>query len=111
MSVSELRLPAIEVTQNSGKILYSFAVDGKLISSFATVSRIHRKDDNELSGYQRPEILNHIAEIRKYVESELSMIPNAVVVAFDPRVKFEPSQNGLRSDYSRIGTLIIPINP
>lgn len=111
MSINELRLPALEVKQSSGKILYSFAVDGKLISSFATVSRIHRKDSNELSGYQRPEILNHISEIRKYVESDSPMIPNAVVIAFDPRVKFEPVEgSNLNSNYSRMGNLVIPIN-
>jgi len=69
-SAKELRLPAIEVTQGSGRVLYSFAVDGKLISSFATVSRIHREDGKELNGYQRPEVLSHIAEIRNYIESE-----------------------------------------
>jgi DGQHR domain-containing protein len=111
MSLNELRLPAIEVKQGSGKTLYSFAVDGKLISSFATISRIRREEDNELSGYQRPEVISHIAEIRKYVESESPMIPNAVVIAFDSRVKFEPSSNnGNGIDYSHTGTITIPID-
>lgn len=111
MSVNELCLPAIEVKQSSGKTLYSFAVDGKLISSFATISRIRREEDNELSGYQRPEVISHIAEIRKYIESESPMIPNAVVIAFDSRVKFEPSSNnGTEVDYSHVGTITIPID-
>lgn len=111
MSIKELRVPAIEVIQSSGKTLYSFAVDGKLISSFATVSRIKREEDNELSGYQRPEVLSHIAEIRRYLESESPMIPNAVVIAMDSTVKFEPSQsNNGEYSYSRIGTLVIPID-
>lgn len=111
MSVKELRLPAIEVKQSSGKTLYSFAVDGKLISSFATISRIKREDDDELNGYQRPEVLSHIAEIRRYIESESPMIPNAVVIAFDSRVKFEPSQsNGIEVGYSRVGTITIPVD-
>ncbi len=111
MSFNELRLPAIEVKQSSGKTLYSFAVDGKLISSFATISRIRREEDNELSGYQRPEVISHIDEIRKYVESESPMIPNAVVIAFDSRVKFEFNpNNGSGVDYSHVGTLIITID-
>ena len=110
MSLNNLRLPAIEVKQSSGKVLYSFAVDGKLITSFAAISRIRRENGKELNGYQRPEILNHIAEIRKYIESESPMIPNAVVIAFDSQVKFEPSENSnSESDYSRVGTLIIPV--
>jgi DGQHR domain-containing protein len=111
MSQEVLRLPAIEVKQSAGKTLYSFAVDGKLISSFAAISRIRREEDDELSGYQRPEILSHIAEIRKYIESESPMIPNAVVIAFDPRVKFEPaSANGNGLSYSHVGTIVIPVD-
>lgn len=111
MSINELRLPAIEVKQSSGKTLYSFAVDGKLISSFATISRIRREEDNELSGYQRPEVISHIAEIRKYIESESPMVPNAVVIAFDSRVKFERApHNGSGVDYSHVGTITIPID-
>lgn len=111
MSIKELRLPAIEVKQGSGKTLYSFAVDGKLISSFATISRIKREEGNGLSGYQRPEVLSHIAEIRRYLESESPMIPNAVVIALDSTVKFETSQSNMdESSYSRVGTLVIPID-
>ncbi len=110
--IEELRLPAIEVKQGSGRILYSFAVDGKLVTSFATISRIRRNDGKQLIGYQRPEVLSHIAEIRNYLESATPMIPNAVVIAFDSRVRFEPSidTNSVPS-YTRTGCLIIPIDP
>ena len=38
----ELRLPALEVRQGGGRVLYSFAVDGKQLPSFAAISRIRR---------------------------------------------------------------------
>ena len=60
----EFRVPAIEVTQSPGRVLYTFAVDGKAVHSFATISRIRRAEASGLSGYQRPEVLKHIAEIR-----------------------------------------------
>jgi len=63
----ELRVPALEVSQAPGRVLYSFAIDGKLISSFATVSRV-RRNGVDLEGYQRPEVLSHIAEIRAYLK-------------------------------------------
>lgn len=113
MSTNELQVPAIQVRQGPNRILYSFAIDGKLIHDFAAISRIHREDDNQIVGYQRPEILSHIAEIRNYIESMSPMIPNAVVVAFDPRVRFEPSimQGGGSSvSYSTPGSLIIPVD-
>lgn len=107
MSANELRLPALEVRQGPERTLYAFAVDGKLVERFAAVSRVHRTDEG-LSGYQRPEVLSHIAEIRNYLESESPMVPNAIVVAFDSRVRFE-SSGGPKSEYSRSGTLIIPL--
>ncbi len=107
----ELRFPAIEVRQGPKRRLYSFAVDGKLLPSFTTISRLHREDDAELGGYQRPEVLSHISEIRDYIESEDAMIPNAIVVAFDRRVRFEPSKHPSSGpSYSRVGTLIVPID-
>ena len=103
----ELRVPAIQVSQGPSRTLYSFAIDGKLIPSFATVSRIRR--NGSVKGYQRPEVLAHIDEIRGYLESNSPMVPNAIVLALDPRVRFEPA-DGPSSDYSRTGTLIIPVD-
>lgn len=107
---TELRLPAIEVRQSADRVLYTFAVDAKVVPEFSTVSRIQRTGEGGLRGYQRPEVLAHIEEIRTYVESESPMIPNAVVIAFDSRVRFE-SHAGPNSPYSRMGTLVIPIDP
>lgn len=109
---SELRFPALEVRQAGRRSLYSFAVDGKLLPLFTTISRLHRDDDEALGGYQRPEVLSHIAEIREYIETKGAMIPNAIVIAFDKRVRFEASDVlSLGPAYSRVGTLIIPVNP
>src|SRR5688572_10787713 len=106
-----LRIPAIEVKQSAGRRLYSFAIDGKLIPSFTTISRVRRQDGGKLEGYQRPEVLSHIAEIKNYLETSSPMIPNAIVVAFDSRVRFEPSEQDSTTSYSRTGELIIPIDP
>jgi DGQHR domain-containing protein len=106
----ELRLPALEVRQGPERALYSFAVDGKLLPLFTTVSRVHR-DEEGLQGYQRPEALAHTGAIRAYLESETPMIPNAIVVAFDTRVRFESAgrQDGDPA-YATPGHLIIPVD-
>src|SRR5262249_26853083 len=103
-----LRLPALEVRQGDGRVLYSFAVDGKKLPSFAAPPRIRRDGEPQFEGSQRPELLSHIAPIRRYLESEAPMIPNALVVAFDKRVQFEPLPGGPATSYARPGTLIIP---
>jgi DGQHR domain-containing protein len=100
----QLRLPALIVEQGN-KRLYSFAVDGKKLPSFTTVSRIRRQEDKQLGGYQRPEALAHVASIKRYLESADAVLPNALVVAFDERVHFEPSGKG-----SSVGEIVIPID-
>ncbi len=104
-----LHFPALEIRQGQNRILYSFAVNGKDVHSFATVSRIRRENEGGLYGYQRPEVLSHIAEIKRYLESLDPMIPNAIVIAFDERVQFEPSTASADSGYCRPGTLSIPV--
>ena len=44
------RKPALEIRQGMNRTFYAFAIDGKLLPRFATVSRIRRQSDNALSG-------------------------------------------------------------
>jgi DGQHR domain-containing protein len=104
-----MRFPALEVSQGA-RTLYSFAVDGKVLSQFTTVSRVRRGERSSIEGYQRPEVLSHIAEIRAYLESANPMIPNAVVVAFDRRIQFEAAEGFPKSEHSRVGTLVVPLD-
>ena len=108
MAIQTLTFPAIEVQQSEGRRLYTFAVDGKQLSRFAAISRIARPQGEHIEGYQRPEVLSHIKEIRKYIESESPMIPNAIVLAFDQRVTFV-SEERSENSYSRAGVIHIPI--
>lgn len=111
-SATELRLPALRIRQGAGQDVYSFAVDGKKLQSFATVSRAKRSEDTQLSGYQRPEALAHIGAIRKYLESEAPIMPNSIVVAFDQRVSFEPlTRSRSESDDAVHGHLVVPCSP
>ncbi|GLW90634.1 DGQHR domain-containing protein DpdB [Actinokineospora globicatena] len=105
-----LRLPALQVRQGHRRI-YTFAVDGKKLPAFASIPRLRREDDGELQGYQRPEVLGHIAGIRRYVESDGAMLLNALVVALDHRVTFVPALlHGELVDYSVVGELVIPVD-
>jgi len=105
-----LRLPALEIQQGERKI-YAFDVDGKQLHAFAAVSRVHR-DEGELWGYQRPEVITHVKAIRRYLESDSAILPNAIVVAFDDRVKFEPiGRKPRESSEARHGYLTVPYRP
>lgn len=105
----QIRVPALQVRQG-GRHIYCFAIDGKQILEFTAVSRVKRADGGGLGGYQRPEVLTHIRAIRRYLESPEAMLPNAVVLAFDSRVRFEPYRRKNTVDYSIMGELIIPVD-
>ena len=105
--MSSLKIPAIEFRQNDNR-LYTFIINGKKIPLFASIARIKRGEHHELAGYQRPQVISHIGEIRRYLESQNSMIPNAIVIAFDDRVKFTRESFG-NSD-SGFGHVEIPID-
>ena len=106
----ELRLPALAIRQNPRRTLYSFAVDGKKLPLFAAVSRVKRDAEHQLAGYQRAESIAHIRTIRRYLETADAVLPNALVVAFDSRVRFEPSAHATDGDGSRSGHLIVPVD-
>jgi DGQHR domain-containing protein len=103
-----LKIPALAFQQGKKHTLYTFAVEGAMLKKFAAVACINRPDDNSISGYQRPEALSHISNIAKYLESKGSMLPNALVVAFDNAVKFSPLDKNDSSSV-KVGTLKIPL--
>ncbi|MFC1746017.1 tRNA-guanine transglycosylase DpdA [Candidatus Riflebacteria bacterium] len=107
----KINLPGLEIKQGK-KVLYSFAIDGKILPKIAAISRIHRDDSDKLKGYQRPEVITHIQNIREYVESTNPLLPNSLVVAFDKRISFKPLQgkNTTLPSFSKLGTISIPIN-
>lgn len=105
----DIRVPALEVKQGERRI-YCFAVDGKHLLDFTAVSRVKRSGTGALDGYQRPEVLNHIRAIRRYVESPDALLPNAIVLAFDSRVRFESRRRRSSVEYSTMGELIIPVD-
>ena len=103
-----LTVPAIAIRQGSNRVLYTFAIDGTLLHDIAQVSRLGRNDGEKIIGYQRPEVISHIDEIRAYLESENPMLPNAIVLAFDSRVKFEAHDGEHRAAQVTPGLLRIP---
>lgn len=99
--------PALALAQNAQKTIYAFGVDGKRISEFASVARAGRDQDKQFFGYQRPEVRKHVAEIKRYLETEHPMMPNAIVLAMGPGVKFVsagPPNPGM----AQLGVLRVP---
>lgn len=109
MSKQTIVLPAIRIRQGN-QFIFAFGIDGKRVHEFAAVSRVHRTDQT-LAGYQRPEVLSHIRAIRRYLETDAALLPNAIVLAFDSRVEFTAlNAESSEAAYSTVGHLTIPID-
>ena len=104
-----LELPAIAIRQGQKRELYALAVQGKELHNIAQVSRLGRDEAEQIAGYQRPEVLSHIAEIRNYLESEEPILPNAIVVAFNSSVFFRPLKGQDKDNEVKHGHLVIPV--
>lgn len=104
---TRLRVPALRISQSPGVVLFTFALDGKRLPQIAEVARVRRASGMSIRGYQRAEVRAHIAAIRNYLESPRAMIPNALVLALDPRTRFVAS-NGQGTGPVRTGYLQLP---
>lgn len=109
MSNSTMQIPAIEIRQGKGRPLYSFGIDGKKLLDIAQISRIGRNEEAKITGYQRPEVISHIKEIRAYLETDSAILPNAIVVAFNTSVRFEPLKYADANKTIRHGVLTVPV--
>jgi len=100
--------------QGPGRSIYAFGIDGKQVHRFASVARACRREEEiELLGYQRPEVLRHIGQIREYIDSEGAMVPNAIVLALGHGTRFRahaprPPNPG-PTDGAEAGVLEIPL--
>ncbi|MCP4611711.1 MAG: DGQHR domain-containing protein [Planctomycetes bacterium] len=102
-----LSVPCIKTEQNPGKVIFSFVVNGKDIPKFTTISRISRKDNGQLLGYQRPEIVEHISDIKMYLEKSNAVLPNSIVIAFNKKLKF--GEKTAIDNLTSLGILELPI--
>lgn len=107
-----LKIPALSIRQGKTRQLFAFAIDGKMLHEIAQVSRLSRSENHDVLGYQRPEVISHINEIKAYIESEDALLPNAIVVAFDSSVTFEanPVPKTSKAGETVPGYISIPMN-
>ena len=81
--------------KQSGQLtVFSFCARASDILKFAQIDRIGRQQDGALTGFQRPQVANHIDEIRSYLAKDEAVLPNSVVVAFTTGVEIIPSDIG-----------------
>lgn len=94
-SSKKITFLAVQAKQSEEHVVLSFAARAADVLRFASIDRIGRNAQGELSGFQRPQVAAHIREIRDYLEKADAVLPNPIVVAFTDRAKVEDKGNGI----------------
>lgn len=114
MSAREyLKVRAVKAEQAEGTGVFAFFLYGADINRIADISRI-RRDEQELKGFQRREIRDHVKEITAFLDSGPVLFPNAIILAMSPEVEFASARGrspGNMCEVGDAGTLAIPIYP
>lgn len=86
-----LTFSAIFPEQTADIPVFSFVASVNDIQRFARIDRAARSSDGRLHGFQRPQILNHIREIKTYLAGDGALLPNPIVIAFTDGVTVQRS--------------------
>ena len=108
---THLIVGALRTNQKSGIDTYSFFLPGSKLIKIANISRITKDVDENLKGFQRKEIKNHVNGIVEYLDEGDVLFPNAIILALDPDTHFKKAK-GKKPEgdesFSEVGTLLIP---
>lgn len=93
-STDTISFLAVQAKQSSEHTVLTFAARAADVLRFASIERIGRDAQGELSGFQRPQVAAHIREIRDYLAKPDAVLPNPIVVAFTDRTAVEDIGDG-----------------
>src|SRR5262249_18404197 len=105
-----VRRRALRIEQNPKRPLYVFTLAGEEVLRVADISRVRRSEQGRLLGYQRAEVRRHIRNIAEYLESPDVLLPNSLILALSPEVRFRGMRGPRGGDsYASVGTIEIPL--
>lgn len=107
-----LILRALRTMQANDIGVYSFFVPGEMVIQIADISRVHYDEMENLQGFQRKEIKNHVNNIAEYLNQMEVIFPNAIIIALGQEIEFKQARGrdpeGM-TDIADIGTISIPL--
>lgn len=93
--------PALRATQGNTPV-YVLFLKGKDLLEIADIQRATRNKKQTLEGFQRREIREHVNEIARYLDGNGTLFPNAIILAIEPRLKFDAAR-GSKADGALAG--------
>jgi DGQHR domain-containing protein len=106
-----LVIPALRTHQGDTTVYLMFLKGGDLLR-IADIRRLARGQEQELQGFQRKEIREHVNEITHYLDNGGMLFPNAIILALEPGMHFASSRGTkgkVSSGDSSAGRLTIPV--
>ena len=103
-----LHLRAVRAVQGYNVDVFSFFMRGSDVLRIADISRVYRDVDDELKGFQRKEIKEHVNSIVEYLDKGDVLFPNAIILAFQKNPTFKQSR-GPSPEGPVSGTISIPV--
>ncbi|MEU6798681.1 DGQHR domain-containing protein DpdB [Nonomuraea wenchangensis] len=106
-----IEVRALRIIQVKNYPLFVFMLRADQVLEFADISRVSRDEAGKLIGYQRPQVKKHIQEIVQYLDSDLPIFPNPIIMALSSRVHFRSTRGGNRhpdDGVSDTGRLVVP---
>jgi DGQHR domain-containing protein len=110
----EIVVRALRTHQGNGIDVFAFFIYGSDIMKIADISRITRDENDELKGFQRTEIKNHVKSITEYLNTNNAIFPNSIILALEKDVDFKQSRGPIPNnliDLAQSGNLTLPIHP
>ena len=108
-----LKVRAVRAEQGEATGVFAFFLFGADINRIADISRV-RREDQELKGFQRREIRDHVKDITSFLDSGPVLFPNAIILALSTEVEFASARGrspGNMCEVGDAGTLSIPLHP
>lgn len=93
-----LRRRALCIEQTKCGPLYLFTLRADEIFDVAEVTRVHRSRSDELIGYQRAEVRQHVEDILEYLNGDEVLFPNSIILALSSVVRFRRSRGPENDD-------------
>ena len=85
---------ALVPRQSPHYTLFTFCAPASEVLTFAQIDRAGRASGGALVGFQRPQVADHIREIRSYLAADEAILPNSVVIAFTSGVEIDLLEDG-----------------
>ena len=85
---------ALQAKQGENSAVFCFTATAAEVLAIAQIDRAGRNEQGDLFGFQRPQIAQHIHQIRDYLQRSDAVLPNSVVIALTNGVTFKSHGSG-----------------